>query len=196
MLRKVILHGYLGDKYGKEHILSVKSIAEAMRALMCITKQKGQNDFIPIVREGVFHVVNGDDVDTGTTLHTEDQLKMNMENGKAFHIVPYIEGSGGNGVVQTVIGAVLIVIGIILLYTPLSFMSPYLINTGIVMMLSGIATMLAPKPEESEDPDSRKSFMFNGAMNTMEQGGAIALTYGRFMVGSVVIGSELSIEQI
>ncbi|CAM3536514.1 Bacteriophage lambda tail assembly protein I [Vibrio aerogenes CECT 7868] len=50
--------------------------------------------------------------------------------------------------------------------------------------------------EERESVDSRNSYLFNGAKNTVEQGVARPLLYGKMEVGGHIISTGLTTEQI
>ena len=72
---------------------------------------------------------------------------------------------------------------------------------GAVLALSGVTQLLSPQQvvndySERETPDQRPSFLYNGPVNTTEQGGIRPLVFGRMLVGSVVISGGLQIEQI
>jgi len=113
-----------------------------------------------------------------------------------FHVTPDVEGSGNKGWFQVILGAVLIVVGAVLVYTGVGGpLGGYLINIGIGLMLTGVATLLAPSVDspggESDRPEENKSFLFNGAVNTMQQGGAVSLQYGRYKRGSTVLAVSL-----
>lgn len=61
------------------------------------------------------------------------------------HIVPRVVGAGGNGTLQTILGAVMVVVGVIMMYTPAAAYAPSVIGAGIGMMVGGVAMMLMPK---------------------------------------------------
>jgi predicted phage tail protein len=66
----------------------------------------------------------------------------------------------------------------------------------IMMVISVTMSMLMmpsmPNPDQAaQEAATKNSFLFNGAVNTVEQGGPVPLVYGRAMVGSTVISSEL-----
>jgi predicted phage tail protein len=72
---------------------------------------------------------------------------------------------------------------------------------GLAMFASGILQMLSPTPEipdysGREKPDSRPSYLFDGPVNTTEQGGPIPLIYGEVLVGSTIISTSLDVEDI
>lgn len=186
MLRNVYLYGDLAEKYGKKHTFDVSSVAESIRALSVNFK-----GFIKsIKRDGSYQVVNGEDIDNGKSLF-EEELKMIFNKGD-FHIVPITEGS--SGLVRTVLGVALIVVGV---YTE----QPWLVSMGISMAIGGVASMLSPTPNinnygDRESPDERPSFLFDGPVNTIEQGGPVPIAYGRVMVGSTVVSSAIQVEDI
>ena len=69
------------------------------------------------------------------------------------------------------------------------------------MLLGGVAQLLAPDvdsgdPQTYEKPEAKASFLFNGPVNTAEQGGPVPLVYGRVITGSHVVSSGLSTEKI
>jgi predicted phage tail protein len=74
-------------------------------------------------------------------------------------------------------------------------------SLGAMMVLGGIAQAISPQPKtgsysDRESPDQRPSFLFNSAVNTTEQGGAVSLIYGEVMVGSQVIAMGLTPDDI
>ena len=50
--------------------------------------------------------------------------------------------------------------------------------------------------KQQERPEERPSFIFNGAVNTMGQGGPVNLVYGRFLTGSAVVSAGTNAEQL
>lgn len=71
---------------------------------------------------------------------------------------------------------------------------------GAMMALSGIAQMISPTPQASpamnlEAPDARAGFIYNGPANTAEQGGPIALIYGRMIVGSTLVNGSIATDR-
>lgn len=121
---------------------------------------------------------------------------------KTIRFLPIFAGAGGNnGVLQTVIGVVLIVVGCILAYpsggssASMIKMGGYMIGAGIGMALSGICTMLMSTSIDKDDDDSSSNYYFNGAQNTTNQGAPVPLVFGRCRVGSAVISSGIDITQ-
>ena len=59
--------------------------------------------------------------------------------------------------------------------------------------------LLVPVPKVSgpqERPENKPSYLFNGAVNTTEQGQPIPLLYGELIVGSAVVSAGLTDKEI
>lgn len=70
---------------------------------------------------------------------------------------------------------------------------------GTSMLIGGISQAIAPKPElgdYSNREDNKPSYLFNGAVNTVEEGGPVPLAFGTTYCGSQVISSVLSVATI
>jgi predicted phage tail protein len=167
----------------------VKSAAECMRAM-----EANFNGFRSLInRKGHYKVIAGDDPNDDSKTLNEKELTMNFENVN-WHIVPIAAGYGGKaGILQMVLGAVMIVLGIILYYTP--FGVP-LIVAGAGMMLGGLVTMLTPVPglPKSQGSKDDPSYLFNGAVNADEPGLTVPLAYGETYCGSIVTSFGVTVE--
>ena len=193
MLRNVYLYGHLADEFGEVHRFDVKSIGEAVRAL-CANFPKFKYS---VKRRENYNVVTGEELATGEALDNET-IKLQFHKGD-FHICPALIGAK-SGVLQVVLGAVLFAVGAVLSVYGFGAGVP-LMKIGAGLMLSGVAVMLTPVPQDSnyserEDPDERASFLFDGAINTTEQGGAIPIVYGRMLVGSTIVSTSLDVQQV
>ena len=188
MLRKVHVLGELGEKYGKEFSLDVLTVGEAVKAI-----NANCPGFIrDIKKDERYNVVVGDEE------INEQTIWMQYKKGDIW-IMPEIEGRKA-GMLQTILGAVLIVVGVVLSIYGFGIGSP-LIKLGAGLMLSGVAMMLSPVPgapdyAEREKPEERASFLFDGAVNTNEQGGAIPVVYGQMIIGSTVVSTAMDVEDI
>jgi len=192
MLRTVHLLGELGDKYGEEFQFDVSSVSEALKAINA-NKPGFMQD---IKKDQYYNVVVGDLKEENCLNDTT--IWMEHKEGDIW-IIPEIVGKK-RGLLQTIIGAVLVVVGVVASIYGAGIGSP-LIKLGVGMMLSGVAMMLTPVPgtpeySNRERPDERPSFLFDGPVNTNEQGGAIPLVYGKMVVGSTVVSTTIDIEDI
>ena len=185
MLKTIKLYGVLGKKFGKEFHLAVESTREAVKALS--VQVPGFEQFMLTAHEqGLAFAVFQDDENIG-----EDQI--DFETGaKVIKIVPKVIGAGGNGVLQTILGAVMVVVGVVMLYIPGA--QPFaasVIGAGIGMMVGGIAQMMMPKMDEGDQNQdgNRANKGFGGAVTTIAQGNPVPILYGQREVGGFIVNA-------
>ncbi|WP_126965821.1 tail assembly protein [Xanthomonas arboricola] len=186
-VRVVRLYGVLRARFGKEFRLAVASPAEAIRALS--VQLPGFQAFLMGAKDlGLtFAVFNGQRNLSKEQLH-------DPPGDDAIRIAPVLQGSKRGGVLQTIIGAVLIVVGFIAIATP--FGAP-LISAGVSMVIGGVVQMLSPTQKglgTQDSPDNRPSYAFNGPVNVQAQGNPVPLAYGRCWIGSAVISGGIFAE--
>ena len=184
MLKTIKLYGILGKKFGKQFKLDVVNTREAMRALSA--QVPGFEKFMLHAHEhGLTFAVYQDKHNI-----SEQEIDMSTD-ATVIKIVPKVIGAGGNGVVQTIIGAILIVAGAVAMY----FGQPWganLIGAGIGMMIGGVAQMLMPKIDNTQDSnqDGNKANMgFGGAVTTVAQGNPVPVLRGRREVGGFIVSA-------
>lgn len=117
--------------------------------------------------------------------------------GEVIRIVPVIIGGKKAGVLQTVLGAVLVAAGAVLSFTPWAAASPFLYKFGAAMMLGGVVQMLSPQPSgiaSKQSADNRASYAFGGVTNTAAQGYPVPLLYGRRRIGGAIISAGIYVE--
>lgn len=177
MLKTIKLYGVLGKKFGKEFHLAVESTREAVKALS--VQVPGFEQFMLTAHEqGLAFAVFQDDENI-----SEDQI--DFETGaKVIKIVPKVIGAGGNGILQTILGAVMIVVGAIT-------QQYWAVGMGVGMMIGGIAQMLAPKIDtEDQNQDGNKANKgFGGAVTTIAQGNPVPILYGQREVGGFIVNA-------
>ena len=177
MLKTIKLYGVLGKKFGKEFHLAVESTREAVKALS--VQVPGFEQFMLTAHEqGLAFAVFQDDENIG-----EDQI--DFETGaKVIKIVPKVIGAGGNGILQTILGAVMIVVGVIT-------QQYWAVGMGVGMMIGGIAQMLAPKVDtEDQNQDGNKANKgFGGAVTTIAQDNPVPILYGQREVGGFIVNA-------
>ena len=177
MLKTIKLYGVLGKKFGKEFHLAVESTREAVKALS--VQVPGFEQFMLTAHEqGLTFAVFQDDENI-----SEEQI--DFETGaKVIKIVPKVIGAGGNGILQTILGAVMIVVGVIT-------QQYWAVGMGVGMMIGGIAQMLAPKVDtEDQNQDGNKANKgFGGAVTTIAQGNPVPILYGQREVGGFIVNA-------
>ena len=182
MLKTIKLYGVLAKKFGKQFKFDVANTREAMRALS--TQVPGFEKFMLHAHEhGLTFAVwqDKDNIDA-------KQLDLNTK-ATVIKVVPKIIGAGGNsGLLSTILGAVLIVGGI---FTGglSSALGVALIGAGVGMAIGGIAQMLMPKVDstQNQNEDGNKANKgFGGAVTTIAQGNPVPILYGQREVGGFI----------
>ena len=182
MLKTIKLYGVLAKKFGKQFKFDVANTREAMRALS--TQVPGFENFMLHAHEhGLTFAVwqDKDNIDA-------KQLDLNTD-ASVIKVVPKIIGAGGNsGLLSTILGAVLIVGGI---FTGglSSALGVALIGAGVGMAIGGIAQMLMPKVDttQNQNEDGNKANKgFGGAVTTIAQGSPVPILYGQREVGGFI----------
>lgn len=130
-MKTVILHGILAKKFGKTFKLSVNSTKEAMRAL-CVQLTGFEAFMMNAHKQGLRFAVFHDKHNVG-----ENELDMN-HTAKIIRVVPVVEGSKKEGVLETVIGAVLVVAGVVVTGMGFAPAGAALIGAGVGLMVGYI----------------------------------------------------------
>ncbi|HDR1874522.1 tail assembly protein [Pasteurella multocida] len=204
-IRKIRLKGELGKRFGKVHKLAVKTPAEAIRAL-CVLKEGFKEFLLNSEKHGIVYrfLVQREDIDG-----TPEEFQMQYGAKTEFHLIPVIRGSKRGGLFGLIAGAALIGLSI---WNP-AFLGlstfggtgmlanvatvPFMI--GASLALGGISQLLTPIPKidgPQERPENQPSYLFNGAVNTTQQGQPIPLLYGELIVGSAVVSAGLTDKEI
>jgi predicted phage tail protein len=184
----ILLSGSLAKAFGREHFrqLETGTTNEAFSALKHTVP--GFEDFIrDSARLGLRFAIfrNRENVvGDGFTLSGTTEIR----------IVPVIAGSKSGGILQTVVGVVLIVASFFVPgSTPAALAaSSALLGTGIALTAGGVIQMLTPVPkspdqQEQAITENKPSYLFNGAFNSTQQGLPVPVVYGQMLVGSSVI---------
>jgi len=116
--------------------------------------------------------------------------KFELGGAREIRIVPVMRGSKRGGVLQTVIGVVLIAAGIF-------FGQPMLIQAGIALTAGGVIQMLSPQAKglkTSAAPENQPSYAFGSAKNTTASGNPVPICYGRRRWGGAIISAGIYAE--
>ena len=207
-LATVKFHGDLGKSIGRDTWkLAVQSVGEAINAVenQCkiLCKKLMENDkknikYRVLINGKDFVHENEKNINKFEGLETSE-LAMKREI-ETIDIIPVVEGAGGDGgLFETIIGAVLIVAGLLVMGSFLGVAFPYLgpslIMAGVGLMAAGIANLLTPMPEFDDfrqiEGGGRPSYLFSGPANVIREGGPVFIGYGQLLVGSQVIQSTI-----
>lgn len=183
-VRTVRLYGVLGARFGREFKLAVNSPREAAHALSMMipgfrefmrdAKSKGMEFAVFLGKQNLRH----------------DQID-DPPGGDEIRIAPVLVGSKRGGVLQTIVGAVLIVVGAIFYATPVGVP---LVNLGISLVVGGIVQMLSPQPKGLGAKDSAEnapSYSMNGTVNTQAQGNPVPYAFGGHDTKGMFVGSAV-----
>ncbi len=199
MLRKVKLYGKLAKFVGKRVLhANVKNPAEAVRFLTANWPGLEQH-----MAKQYYKVEAGN----GALALEEIGYPIGSED---ISITPVIAGAGSTG--RIVLGMALIAtaialpgagfafgakgVGFIAAGAAPSALAALAGNVGIMLVLSGVAELLAPvpkTPESEEDPQNQ--FSFSGIQQVSRAGTAIPVCYGETFTGSVVISAEIDVAE-
>ncbi len=105
-------------------------------------------------------------------------------------IVPVIAGSKRGGVLQTVLAAVLIVVGVVA-------QQPWIIQAGVAMAIGGVIQMLSPQAKglsQSGAPENLPSYGFGSARNTTASGNPVPICIGERRWGGAIISASIVAE--
>lgn len=192
-LKTIRLYGRLGALFGRVHRLHVETGTEAIRALCAIIP-----GFEAYMRDskamGIrFAVFKG-------------KRNIALENLAAgigdndFRIAPIAAGAKKAGVFQTILGAVMVVAGIVASFIPgAQGAAPYLIAGGISTMAGGVIQLLSPQPpglSKSQDADNKPNYAFGGAVNTTAQGNPVGILWGEREIGGAVISAGIIANEV
>ncbi|WP_151981589.1 tail assembly protein [Acinetobacter guerrae] len=184
--KTIRFHGVLREKFGKEWQLEVNSVKEAMR-LLAVQIQGLEQFMLNAHHQGLRFAVF---IDKRKTI-SEKEVDMNT-GAELIRIVPIVEGAGGNGVLQTVLGAVMVVVGYVITGLSYGWAAPVggaLISAGVGLIAGGIAQMLMPKTqtEDSNSDGNRSNYGFGSAVTTVAQGNPVPILYGEFEIGGFIL---------
>ena len=190
VMTRIELSGEPGKIFGKIHHRLINKVSEAGTAL-AKTIPGFESYMISSKSRGLTFAVFKGKKNIGV-----DDLGFPV-TGEVIRIVPVIIGGKKAGVLQTVLGAVLVAAGAVLSFTPWAAASPFLYKFGAAMMLGGVVQMLPPQPSgiaSKQSADNRASYAFGGVTNTAAQGYPVPLLYGRRRIGGAIISAGIYVE--
>lgn len=187
-MKTIHLHGILAKKFGKSFRLSVNSTKEAMRAL-CVQLAGFEEFMMNAHKHGLRFAVYHDKYNVG-----ERELDMS-HTAKVIRVVPIVEGSKKSGLLQTILGAVMVVAGVVVSKMSFGLAAPIgvgLIGAGIGLMLGGISQMLMPRVDtQDQNQDGNKANKgFGGAVTTIAQGNPVPILYGEREIGGFILSAS------
>lgn len=205
---KINLHGKLGKMFGKSWNLEVNSVSEALRAIEAntgglrkwIMNNASMFDYEVLINNNPISYNN-----EPITLenYTKSDLFVEFkENLKQIDIVPVIVGS--KKAVAFIGAAVMFAAAFV--FPPAA---PFLIAGGLALAAAGVTMMLSKPPPLVPYQDQQAtvnkqsaiggggsgpiSYLFNGPVNTVGEGGPVPIGYGELLIGSHNISTNYDI---
>lgn len=194
-LTTIRLYGALGARFGRVHKLAVQTSAEAVKAL-CINYDGLESYLMNAKKNGMTFAVFRGKRNIGVQDFQE------LAGDSDIRIAPVMEGAKKAGIFQTILGAVMVVAGIVVTGLSYGWAAPVggaMISAGIGMMAGGIYQMLSPQPkglQGRDDPDNKPSYAFGGAVNSLAMGNPVPLLYGEREIGGAIISAGIVAEDI
>lgn len=166
-------------QFGTQFRLDCKTPAEVIQALTSQIPKLRQ-----FIQQGLFTVRVGRDYLDNRYL--EQGLNQHLKDDATVHFTPVLKGSKKAGLFQTIVGAVMVVVGAV-------FQQYYLVGAGIAMAAGGVAQMLTKMPSMStgKEAEKKQSTSFSNLSNMAAQGRPVPLAYGRIRVGSLIISQGI-----
>ena len=177
------LSGSLAQKFGRLHRRQVGSgdTWEVFRALKA-TIEGFEAEIRRLDRLGLRFAIFRNRKNAG-----QDQF--GMGGTKEVRIVPVVEGAKRAGLLQTVLGVILIAMSTI---TNGATLAP-----GIALTAGGVIQMLSPQAaglKQSASPENMPSYAFGSAKNTTASGNPVPICIGERRWGGAIISASIYAE--
>lgn len=182
----ILLSGPLAKIFGRTHYreLGTKSVGEAFKALKC-TLDGFEQAIKDLDLRGMRFAIFRNKKNVGE----RDFL---LGGTQEIRIVPVITGSKRAGVLQTIIGVVLIAA---------SFFAggagPSLFSAGVGLTIGGVVQLLSPQAtglKQSASPENSPSYAFGSAKNTTASGNPVPICIGERRWGGMIISASILAE--
>lgn len=174
-------------QFGKSYPLAVRTPAEAIKAL-CV-QIPGLERFISNAKSRglVFAVFVGK--------KNVGEGELGFQGAGDIIIAPVITGSKRAGLLQTIVGAVLIAASFFSFWAPP--VAAGLFATGVGMVAGGVIQMLSPQAgglKTSAAPENTPGYAFGSAKNTTASGNPVPLCCGHRRWGGAIISAAIYAE--
>lgn len=182
---KIILHGDLADKYQKEYQVTGTKLLVLLSGLPKDLRNE-------IVKNPTAFVLHRDGTQEVSSIDPQ-LINQDLSNWDTLHIMGKVQGEAPAVVV---IAGYIAAMGVSAATATL--VAQMILLTIVMIAIGGIASLIMGTPSTGTDGSAaaadaakRKSFLFNGGINTTEQGGAVPLVYGFTRTGSTVISAGI-----
>ena len=188
----ITLGGALAKKYGRKHNFLLSDhgdVREAVRAID-VNHQGFAQDLASAKAKGLEFAVfrNGKNV---------GENEFGLGGCREIKIIPVICGSKRAGSLQTVVGAVLVIVGAVVTALGGGAVGVPMMKLGLVVAVGGVIQMLSPQAgglKTSAAPENTPGYAFGSAKNTTASGNPVPLCYGKRRVGGAIISAAIYAE--
>lgn len=194
VMTNIKLSGSLAKTFGRVHQRLISTPREVFRALS-VTVPGFEKYLNTSKARGLTYAVM-----VGKRNISESDLDF-PNAGQEIRIVPVIIGSKRAGLLQTILGSVLIVVGALGSTIGQAWgggvWGPVAWKLGAAMVAGGVIQMISPQPggiSSKQDPDNKASYAFGGVTNTTAQGNPVPLCYGKRRIGGAIISAGIYVE--
>lgn len=176
------LSGSLARKFGRVHRRQIDSgqTREVFKALKA-TLEGFADEIRRLDRLGMRFAIfrNGKNV---------GEEGFGLGGSREVRVVPVLHGSKRGGIIQTIIGVVLIAA---------SFFGAPTAPAGIALLAGGVIQMLSPQAagiKQSAAPENQPSYAFGSAKNTTASGNPVPICVGERRWGGAIISASIYAE--
>jgi predicted phage tail protein len=180
---RILLGGSAGKLFGREHFfeLSTGDVREAVKAV-----DVNHPGFMKYLKDA-----GSKGLEFAIFRNRQNIGEKELSNGGAheIRIVPVISGSKRAGILQTLIGVVLIVLS--------PFTNGATLAPGIALVAGGVIQMLSPQQgglKTTSSPENAPSYAFGSAKNTTASGNPVPICIGERRWGGMIISASIYAE--
>jgi len=216
---EIKLHGKLGRKTGmKTWNLHVQSVSEALHAINKLSdgklfrqlgrEQKKNQKFKILINDEPWKSdsdvrldrIYDDEAESRKQLEliNNSELKIKNPKLKKIDIVPVVEGA--DEVFTIIFAIIIIIVGFMVIAAGHAEIGAQIIMAGIGLLAAGIAALLMEPPEMDElknfEGATSASYLFNGPVNIVKEGGPVPICYGELLCGSQTLAAYYDIYDV
>ena len=183
MLRNIYLEGELGEVFIPHLEMDCDTTSEVFKCLEA-NFPNFKSYFLKKHEEGAFlHIETA-----GEELEYEEEVLMEVGPGDII-ITPLPAGS--KAAVKLVIGAILVVVGVVVALGGSPLLGYAIAMVGASLAISGLMELMAPDPSVDKQEAGQESYLFNGSAQSIVSGDPVPVLYGRLRVPGQPAGFEI-----
>lgn len=188
---EVRLHGPLAKAFGMRWMLDISTPAEAIQAIEA-NKPGIRKLIMALSDKGMVFRVRSKHHDYG-----DDDVHATLGRVQRIDFIPIVKGA--NTGVRFVVGAILVVVGVVINAYSWGGGAPVgnaLIGVGVSMMVGAVTEWLTPTPKKKEVTADAQSWTLSGPSNTADQGYPVPIIYGEVLTGGYPVSGGISASQL